>query len=51
MSGATAIIARGDVFPDALGASPLACYQKWPILLTNGTSGPLHTSAAAHSAS
>jgi putative cell wall-binding protein len=33
----TAIITRGDVFPDAISASPLACAQKWPILLTGPT--------------
>jgi N-acetylmuramoyl-L-alanine amidase len=47
MSGATAIITRGDVFADALGVSPLACANKWPILLTNGATGPLHSSAAS----
>jgi N-acetylmuramoyl-L-alanine amidase len=34
MSGASAIITRGDVFPDAISVSPLACAKKWPILLT-----------------
>jgi N-acetylmuramoyl-L-alanine amidase/putative cell wall-binding protein len=47
MSGATAIIARGDSFPDALGVSPLACANKWPILLTKGPAGSLNASAAA----
>jgi uncharacterized protein YkwD/putative cell wall-binding protein len=37
LSSATAIITRGDVFPDAIGVSPLACAQKWPILLTGPT--------------
>jgi putative cell wall-binding protein len=47
MSGATAIIARGDSFPDALGVSPLACANKWPILLTKGPAGSLNASAAS----
>ncbi len=34
LSGATAIIARGDVFADAIGVSPLACAQTWPVILT-----------------
>jgi hypothetical protein len=38
ISGATAIITRGDKFPDAIGVSPLACAKKWPILLTSGSS-------------
>jgi len=37
MSDAIAIITRGDVFPDAIGLAPLACHQKWPVLLTGGT--------------
>ena len=41
---ATAIITRGDIFPDAIGVSPLACAQKWPILLTGPTTA-LHASA------
>jgi Tol biopolymer transport system component len=45
MSGATAIITRGDKFPDAVGVSSLACAQKWPILLTSG-SNALSMSAA-----
>jgi putative cell wall-binding protein len=47
MSGATAIIARGDTFADAIGATPLACAKKWPILLTNGAGGPLNGWAVA----
>ena len=39
MSGATAIITRGDIFPDAIGVSPLACANKWPILLTGKSTG------------
>jgi len=46
LSGAVALITRGDVFPDAIGVSPLACYQEWPVLLTSGATGALHTSAA-----
>lgn len=46
-SGATAIIARGDSFADALGVSPLACANKWPILLTKGPAGTLNASAAS----
>jgi len=39
LDSATAIITRGDLFPDAIGVAPLACYQRWPILLTgSGTS-------------
>lgn len=38
LSGATAIIARGDVFADAIGVSPLACAQTWPIVLTGSGS-------------
>jgi hypothetical protein len=46
MSGATAVITRGDVFPDAIGVSPLACSKKWPILLTSsGGGGALHAKA------
>jgi hypothetical protein len=41
LSGATAIITPGDRFPDAIGVSPLACANKWPILLT----GPSVTNA------
>lgn len=50
MTGATAIITRGDGFPDGIGVSPLACANFWPIILTNngGVSGKvLHASAAA----
>ncbi|MBN1630376.1 MAG: cell wall-binding repeat-containing protein, partial [Thermoleophilia bacterium] len=47
LSGATAIITRGDVFPDAISVSPLACAKKWPVLLTAGPTGDLHPSAAA----
>ncbi len=34
LSAATAIVTVGGNFPDAIGVSPLACYSKWPILLT-----------------
>jgi len=47
LGGATAIITRGDVFPDAIGASPLACAKSWPILLTEGATGDLNQNAAA----
>jgi outer membrane protein assembly factor BamB/putative cell wall-binding protein len=44
MTAATAIITRGDMFPDALGVSPLACAKSWPILLTSSGSGAaVHT--------
>jgi putative cell wall-binding protein len=46
MSGATAIITRGDKFPDAIGVAPLACAELWPIILTDN-SGSLHIRAAA----
>ena len=47
MTGATAIVTRGDVFPDAIGVSPLACAKKWPILLTeSGGSNALNASSA-----
>jgi putative cell wall-binding protein len=41
LSAATAIITRGDKFADAIAVSPLACANKWPILLT----GPSATNA------
>jgi hypothetical protein len=47
LAGATAIVTRGDVFPDAIAVSPLACARKWPVLLTNGATGDLHSKAAA----
>lgn len=48
MSNTAAIITRGDVFPDAIGVSPLACAMVWPVLLTeSGGSGPLNASSAA----
>ncbi len=47
LSGAVAIITRGDMFPDAIGVSPLVCAQKWPVLLTEGPVGDLHLSAVA----
>ena len=51
MSGATAVLTVGTNFPDAIGVSPLACAQKWPILLTPGPTTaipnpPLHAKAA-----
>ena len=47
LSGATAIITRGDNFPDAIGVSPLACANRWPILLTGNSTGALWADAAA----
>lgn len=47
LSGAVAIVTRGNLFPDAIGVSPLACAQKWPILLTAGSTGSLNSRAAA----
>ncbi len=47
MSGATGIVTRGDVFPDAIGVSPLACAKLWPIILTDSGGTTLHASAAA----
>jgi putative cell wall-binding protein len=48
IGNATAIITRGDVFPDAIGASPLACAWQWPILLTeSGGGAALNVRAAA----
>jgi len=35
---ATAIVTRGDMFPDAISVSPLACANLWPILLTGPSS-------------
>ena len=46
MPAAMGIITRGDVFPDAIGVSPLACAKLWPIILTNGVGGALHVSAS-----
>jgi hypothetical protein len=43
-----AIITRGDMFPDAIAVSPLACAHRWPVILTNkGDGSPLHPSAIA----
>jgi hypothetical protein len=47
MSSATAIVTVGYNFPDAIGVSPLACANGWPILLTDkGGNAPLHAKAA-----
>ena len=47
MTGATAIITIGTNFADAIGVSPLACAQGWPILLTDKADGSaLHAKAA-----
>lgn len=45
LSGATAVIARGDAFADVMGTSPLVCANRWPVLLTDGPTGALHASA------
>ena len=45
MDTATAIITRGDLFPDAIGVAPLACGNEWPILLT-GSGTTLNTYAS-----
>jgi SpoIID/LytB domain protein len=47
LSDATAIITRGDNFPDAISVSPLACRQGWPILLHEGIGGTLDVHSAA----
>ncbi|MBN1629532.1 MAG: cell wall-binding repeat-containing protein [Thermoleophilia bacterium] len=47
LSGATAIVTVGYNFPDAIGVGPLACHNKWPVLLTNNVSGAMHPDAAA----
>jgi hypothetical protein len=47
LSGATAIITLGTLFPDAIGVAPLACHKQWPIVLTDkADSSALHASAA-----
>ncbi|MBN1632461.1 MAG: cell wall-binding repeat-containing protein [Thermoleophilia bacterium] len=35
ISTAVGIVTIGNNFPDAIGVSPLACYKKWPVLLTD----------------
>ncbi len=48
MTGATAIIAIGTNFPDAIGVSPLACAKLWPVILTDkADASALHASALA----
>ena len=42
----TAFIARGDSFPDALAVSPLAYYNRFPILLTRPNALPATTQGA-----
>lgn len=37
--GGVAFVATGANFPDALGASPIAAYQGWPIYLANPAAG------------
>jgi len=47
MTGATAIVTVGTTFPDAIGVSPLACSNLWPIILTDsGGGGAVHAGAA-----
>jgi len=46
MSAAVAIITVGTTFPDAISVSPLACFRRWPVILTDKPDGsPLHPSA------
>ena len=45
LSGATAVIARGDAFADVIGTSPLVCANRWPVLLTDGPTGALQANA------
>jgi len=47
MSQATAIVTRGTNFPDAIGVAPLACHEKWPILLDDNITGSLNADATA----
>jgi peptidoglycan hydrolase-like amidase len=48
LTRATAIVTVGYNFPDALGVSPLACANLWPVILTDsGKGGALHPSATA----
>ncbi len=42
----TAFVARGDSFPDALAVSPLAYYNRFPILLTHTDALPATTEDA-----
>ena len=42
----TALVARGDTYPDALAAGPLAYEAKMPVLLTRPDSLPSATAAA-----
>jgi putative cell wall-binding protein len=42
----TAFIARGDEFPDALAVSPLAYYNRFPILLTRPDAWPAASDTA-----
>jgi Tol biopolymer transport system component len=42
----TAVVTRGDIFPDALGVAPMACYREWPILFTDSATGALQADAA-----
>jgi len=47
ISQATAIITVGTNFPDAIGVSPLACAELWPVILTDQPgNGVLHPDAA-----
>ncbi|MBN1629318.1 MAG: cell wall-binding repeat-containing protein [Thermoleophilia bacterium] len=46
ISSATGIVTVGYNFPDAIGVSPLACYKKWPVLLTDhGGNDPMNAHA------
>lgn len=42
----TALLLRGDTFPDALGAAPLAYSRRMPVLLTRPSSLPSSVSSA-----
>ena len=39
MTSATGVVTIGYNFPDAIGVSALACYEKWPVLLTDHSDG------------
>jgi len=43
----TALLTPGDRFPDAIGVSPLAAHERWPILLTPSGTDALSGQAIA----
>jgi SpoIID/LytB domain protein len=51
ISAATAIVTIGTNFADAIGVSPLACYMKWPIMLTESGGGAALNAKAAQALS